>query len=251
METTQRKQIMIAARERGPGPGRYGLPSTVGSKAHDFTRHKKPAYSFGGRLDNSMFSKDVSPGPKYYVDPRMSRSGAEGNPKYSMLGRQADPNIFRPPGPGTYDNHKVFPQGERKAPVYSIAGRTRYRKSDSIPAANAYSLPQLIGPKLVNKRGNPSYSMTKRTNINGFAEDLAKTPGPAKYNTTNPNVIKGKQPQYSMLGRNSLPGDNTRKPGPGAHSPERVYVNKRKAPAVSMGIRHSEFITPLIIDVVD
>lgn len=198
-----------------------------------------------------MFSKDVSPGPKYYVDPKMTRGGPEGNPKYSMLGRQVDPNLFKSPGPGAYNNHQVFPQGERKAPVYSMAGRSRYRKSDSNPAANAYTLPHLIGPKLVNKRANPSYSMTRRTNINGFAEDLAKTPGPANYNTTNANVVKTRQPKYSMLGRNSLPGDATRKPGPGAHSPERVYVNKRRAPAVSMGIRHSEFITPLIIDVVD
>jgi len=37
----------------GPGPGRYGLPSTVGYRQHDFTKHMKPAYSFGGRLDNS------------------------------------------------------------------------------------------------------------------------------------------------------------------------------------------------------
>lgn len=251
MATTERKQIMIAARERGPGPGRYGLPSTVGHNAHDFTRHKKPAYSFGSRLDNSMFSKNVSPGPKYYVHPRMTRSGNEGNPKYSMLGRSADPNIFRPPGPGTYDNHKVFPQGERKAPVYSMAGRTRYRKRDSNPGPNAYGLPHLIGPKLVNKRSNPSYTMTRRNNINGFAEDLAKTPGPAKYRTTSPNTVKNKQPQYSMLGRNELPGDSTRKPGPGAHSPEKVYINKRRAPAVTMGIRHSEFITPLIVEVAD
>jgi len=241
---------MIAARERGPGPGRYALPSTVGSSAHDFTKHKKPSYSFGQRLDNSM-SKNVSPGPKYSVDPRFTRAGPEGQPKYSMLGRQKDPNLFKPPGPGTYDNHKVFPQGERKAPVYSMGGRTRYRKKDSNPAANAYSLPHLIGPKLINKRGNPSYTMTGRNHVNGFAEDLAKTPGPAKYNNTSANVTKNKQPQYSMLGRNALPGDSTRKPGPGAHSPEKVYVNKRKPPAVSMGIRHSEFITPLIIDVCD
>lgn len=160
-------------------------------------------------------------------------------------------DLFRSPGPGTYDNHKVFPQGERKMPAYSISGRTRFRKRDSNPAANAYSLPQLIGPKIINKKANPSYTMVKRTNVNGFAEDLAKTPGPAKYGTTDINSTKNRQPNYSMLGRNSLPGDTTRKPGPGAHSPEKVYINKRKAPQFSMGIRHSEFITPLIIDVVD
>ena len=160
-------------------------------------------------------------------------------------------DIFRPPGPGTYDNHRVHPQGERHAPKYSMAERTRYRKRDSNPAANAYSLPQLVGPKIINKQAHPAYSMTGRSKINGFDEDLARTPGPAKYNVTSPNLYRNKQPLYSMLGRNVMPGDNTRKPGPGAHSPEKVYVNKPRAPVVSMGIRHSEFITPLIIDVTD
>lgn len=93
--------------------------------------------------------------------------------------------------------------------------------------------------------------MTGRSKINGFDEDLAKTPGPAKYNVVHPNLTKQKQPLYSMLGRNEMPGDTTRKPGPGAHSPEKVYITKPKAPQFSMGIRHSEFITPLIIDVLD
>lgn len=42
--------------------------------------------------------------------------------------------------------------------------------------------------------------------------------------------------------------DATRKPGPGAHSPERVIVNKRSAPSYSMGVKHSEYVCPLIID---
>ena len=50
---------------------------------------------------------------------------------------------------------------------------------------------------------------------------------------------------------NVMPGDGTRKPGPGAHSPEKVVVNKKKYPSFSLGIRHSEFVCPLIIDVTD
>ncbi len=37
----------------GPGPGRYGLPSSVGYVDHDFTKHMKPSYSLGARLENS------------------------------------------------------------------------------------------------------------------------------------------------------------------------------------------------------
>lgn len=160
-------------------------------------------------------------------------------------------DIFKPPGPGTYDNHKVHPQGERHAPKYSMGARTRFRKRDANPAANHYSLPHLVGPKIINKHASSAYSMTGRSTIHGFDEDLAKTPGPAKYDVVSPNANRTKQPLYSMLGRNEMPGDNTRKPGPGAHSPEKVYVNKKRMPAFSMGIRHSEFITPLIIDVLD
>jgi len=66
-----------------------------------------------------------------------------------------------------------------------------------------------------------------------------------------PNVVKRRGPAYSILGRSYMPGDSTQKPGPGAHFPERVRSNKKAAPSFSLGIRHSEFITPLIIDVHD
>ena len=34
--------------------------------------------------------KDWSPGPAYHVDPRMTRTGMDGTPEYSMLARQKD-----------------------------------------------------------------------------------------------------------------------------------------------------------------
>lgn len=49
-----------------------------------------------------------------------------------------------------------------------------------------------------------------------------QTPGPGAYNTTEPNIYRDKAPHYSMTSRNVMPGDGTQKPGPGAHSPERV-----------------------------
>lgn len=125
------------------------------------------------------------------------------------------------------------------------------KTGDATPSPNSYTLPQLLGPKVPNKSSSSSYSMTARAKAGGFSEDLAKTPGPGRYHTIEPNSVKNKAPQYSMLGRSYMPGDSTRKPGPGAYSPEKVYVNKRKAPSFSLGIRHSEFVTPLILDVSD
>lgn len=75
-----------------------------------------------------------------------------------------------------------------------------------------------------------------------------------------------------MLGRSYMPGgkrefalhsyypltnhcpfpcsDSTIKPGPGAHSPEKVFCNKPSAAKHSLGIRHSEYVyTPLEVKV--
>lgn len=49
-----------------------------------------------------------------------------------------------------------------------------------------------------------------------------QTPGPAAYKVVNPCIYRQKPPQYSMTGRNFVPGETTKKPGPGAHYPERV-----------------------------
>ena len=48
--------------------------------------------------------------------------------------------------------------------------------------------------------------MTSRAKTGGFAEDLAKTPGPGNYRTVDPSVTKRKSPGYSMLQRNFMPG---------------------------------------------
>lgn len=81
--------------------------------------------------------------------------------------------------------------------------------------------------------------------------DLAKTPGPCRYNTTDLNLYLPRQPAFSMLGRHKMPRDATQKPGPGEYNPEKVTVNKARAPAYSLGIRHSEFVTPLVLNVSD
>lgn len=240
----------IAAKERGPGPGRYGLPSTMGFRSHDYTKHMNPAYSFGQRL-HSNFKNECSPGPKYWINPRVTRGGLDGTPVYSILGQQKDQQSFKTPAPGAYSPEKVHPQGERHAPAYSMAQRTRYRKRDSTPSPNSYSLPMLLGSKIPNKKSSASHSMTGRALTGGFAEDLARTPGPGNYLTSDPDIYKRKAPGYSMLGRSYMPGDSTMKPGPGAHSPEKVLINKTQAPSFSLGIRHSEYITPLITDVAD
>lgn len=56
----------------------------------------------------------------------------------------------------------------------------------------------------------------------GLTLSYFQTPGPGTYRVIEPYMYKDRSPLYSMTGRNMLPSDTTRKPGPGAHSPEKV-----------------------------
>ena len=47
--------------------------------------------------------------------------------------------------------------------------------------------------------------MAGRAYTGSFSEDLAKTPGPGRYDAVTPDIINKKAPVYSMLGRNKIP----------------------------------------------
>ncbi|XP_054645318.1 outer dense fiber protein 3-like protein 2b isoform X1 [Dunckerocampus dactyliophorus] len=253
MENAMKRYAAIAGEEKGPGPGRYRLPATIGFIGHDFTKQTSPAYSFHSRMSDSMFRVDCSPGPRYHVDAKVTRLGRDGAPAYSILGRaKAQKELFQTPGPGSYSPEKAPPCNlQRRPPSYTMGVRTHYRAVDSVPAPNKYSLPPLMGSHIPNKAAGASYSMSAAFSKGGPSVDLAKTPGPCRYNGTDPSVYLPRPPAFSMLGRHSLPTDATKKPGPGAYHPERVTAHKARAPAFSMGVRHSEFVTPLIVTISD
>jgi len=244
------KRPQIAAKLKGPGPGRYGLPSSVGYQEHDPTKSRKPAYPFGQRLGDGLVGKSRSPGPCYFVDSKMTRNGNGAGPQYSIYGRFKNLKEFKTPGPGAYSPEKVLPQGERNPPKHSFMSRTRYRRCDSYPASNAYMLPSLFGPDVKTKKSAASHSMTGRSKTGGFSEDLSRTPGPARYPATDPASYSNHRngPSYSMLPRRFLPEDKTQKPGPGAHRPEAVNLHKKHSPKFSMSGRHSEYTVPMIIN---
>uniref|UniRef100_A0A8C1EQ64 Outer dense fiber of sperm tails 3-like 2a n=1 Tax=Cyprinus carpio carpio TaxID=630221 RepID=A0A8C1EQ64_CYPCA len=209
----------------GPGPGRYALPPTIGYINHDYTKPSSPAYSFHSRMSSNMVSVDSSPGPQYHVDAKMTRFGRDGTPSYSMLGRKKKTaDTFQTPGPGAYN---------------------------PVPAPNRYTLPNLFGSHIPHKAASASFTMSARRKAGGPSEDLSMTPGPGRYNSTEPSVYLNRQPSFSLQSRCNIPTDATRKPGPGTHSPEKVTAHLPRAPSFSMGVRHSEFVTPLIVDVLD
>uniref|UniRef100_A0A4W5RQ29 CIMAP1 family member D n=1 Tax=Hucho hucho TaxID=62062 RepID=A0A4W5RQ29_9TELE len=88
---------------------------------------------------------------------------------------------------------------------------------------------------------SPAYSFHGRMSNN--CDKFPPTSGKYTFNS--------EQPAFSMLGRHGFPNNATLKPGPGTHNPEKVTVHKPRAPAFSMGIRHSEFVTPLVVNVAD
>ncbi|XP_061599678.1 outer dense fiber protein 3-like protein 2a [Cololabis saira] len=255
MEEVARKRPIISARERGPGPGRYALPSTVGYVNHDFTKPSSPAYSFRSRMSSAMVSVDSSPGPRYYIGAKLTRFGQMETPSYSFSGRGRRAGIKEPfptPGPGAYSPERAPPLStHRRSPAFTIGARTRYRSVDAVPAPNSYSLPNLLGCHVPHKPSSASYSFSSRRKIGAPNEDLAMTPGPGRYRSTDPDIYRQRQPSFSMQSRTKRLSYRSDVPGPGTYSPERIYGHLPRPPSFTMGVRHSEFVMPLVVDVID
>nr|AGI41309.1 outer dense fiber protein 3 [Cerebratulus lacteus] len=237
----------IAAMYTSPGPC-YGLPGLTGQDDHDPSSqyNRGPTYYFGQRLRKKTV--DPSPGPCYNPDSRITRFGLDGSPQYSLHDRTQSARPFKTPGPGTYSPEKSGASASKQHPQYSFGSRYQQRKCDNTPAANSYTPPAMIGKTVISsKRQAPCFSLTGRSKTGSFHEDLQKTPGPGSYQVTDPNIYKSRAPYYTLSGRDTTPRDNTKKPGPGAHSPEKVCITIKTAPAYSFGIRHSEYTAPLIV----
>lgn len=125
-----------------------------------------------------------------------------------------------------------------------MSPRTKMRSVDNGPSPNVYQLPSTLGSNVPNQKGAPSHTLFPRREKHGFAEDLANTPGPAKYAAHSPSVTKRKSPEYSVLGRNYTYGNKNITPGPGAYSPQNVNSHMEQAPRHVIGVRHSEFVMP-------
>lgn len=233
----------IMAHFASPGP-KYMLPGSTGHNLHDVRKNRLPAYSFGDRV--KVLMPQHSPGPVYKIPDMMTRYGPDGSPIYTLKSKIKPLAKFNVPGPGTYAPEKSGPSAYYQAPKYSLHDRTRLAKKEHSPGANAYRIPAINGPKAVGRRSLPAYTMVGRRTIGSFHQDLQKSPGPATYLPNSVDVTKHRDPIYSVTGRNHPPLGRSIAPGPGQHAPEKVYVRHRYAPKHSFGIRHSEYIAPLM-----
>lgn len=59
--------------DRGPAPSKYSMPPTLGYMNHDVRKEKKPAYSFGLRVDRNV--TNIGPGPAKYALADYTRFG--------------------------------------------------------------------------------------------------------------------------------------------------------------------------------
>lgn len=248
MADTERRRPMIGAMFRGPGPAAYVLPGSTGYIGHDCTKYKKPAFSFGARTWKNQ--QLTGPGPKYKIED-VTRFGMEGTPKYTLHSRTNLQGKFQTPAPWDYKAEKKPVFKHAFPPQYSFGLRSPYGKQDNNPAPNNYNMPSIIGPKAVGKKSSAAFSMTSRSKIGSFHEDLQKTPGPGTYKVTDPNIYRNRKPIFSMTARNNAPGDRTLKPGPGAHRPELCYATFKRQPSFHFGQRWSEYVAPLIVDPID
>uniref|UniRef100_A0A2I2ZDG7 Ciliary microtubule associated protein 1B n=1 Tax=Gorilla gorilla gorilla TaxID=9595 RepID=A0A2I2ZDG7_GORGO len=168
------------------------------------------------------------PGPKYKLPPNTGKYFPEraGNATYPSAPR-----------------HTIAPrnwgvQAEKQSP-----GEVRTAHPRTVGPA-AYTVPSLLGPRVIGKVSAPTCSIYGRRAAGSFFEDLSKTPGPCAYHVVSPGVYKSRAPQFTILARTSLPQDNTRKPGPAAYNVDQ----HRKPRGWSFGIRHSDYLAPLVTD---
>ena len=95
---------------------------------------------------------------------------------------------------------RIMPQGLVVKGLYfpTLSG-------DNVPSPSSYTLPPLLGSKVPSKTSSAAYTMAGRAYTGSFSEDLAKTPGPGRYDAVTPDMFNKKAPVYSMLGRSKIP----------------------------------------------
>ncbi|XP_006888436.1 PREDICTED: outer dense fiber protein 3-like protein 1 [Elephantulus edwardii] len=242
---------VIMAMLKGPGPAKYCRPSCTGYLNHDISMFQEPAYTLHPRPAEKRTTSVSNPKFCYLLDPKVTRFGMSGDPKFTMEERIANLRLSPTLAPGHYSPEKVPPPGERRAPQYTFSDRYPYRVMDPNPAPNQYELPLVLGPKTPTRRAAPCYSLASQDKNWFYKENVAGGPGPATHTRPEPSVYQHRSPAYSMARRFTYPVDHTLRPSPGSHDVQQVTVHKPHIPAFTMGIKHSPYLCPLVVHIRD
>ncbi|CAM9731058.1 unnamed protein product [Rangifer tarandus platyrhynchus] len=241
---------VVLAMLKGPGPAKYLRPSCTGYIDHDVSMFQEPACTLHARHSEKRIVDIRSPGPCYFLDPKITRFGMASCPQVPMAEHISNLRLSPTPAPCHYHLEKTYPPGERRAPEYSFGFRCPYRVMDPNPGPNQYQMPLLLGPNLPANKAAPCYSLA-HLDKNWFYKNTARGPGPAAHTRPEPSVYQNRGPIYSMAKRFGYLADRTPRPGPGSHSVQQVTVHKPRPPAFTMGIKHSAHLCPLMVDVRD
>uniref|UniRef100_A0A224Z4W4 Neuroproteinsis n=1 Tax=Rhipicephalus zambeziensis TaxID=60191 RepID=A0A224Z4W4_9ACAR len=219
-----RKGFAALLRNETPGPGYYN-PS-IGEQLR-FPR--MPSFTIRRKL--KCPKKEPTPAPWDYSPDKADPLVRPMSPSYTF-GHKGDCCYCRStsPAPGAYCPEKADTV-LAVTPAYTFGIKPKDAKPDDIPAPGAYR-PEKADSVLVR---TPAYTFGARP------KDSRNdgVPAPGKYNVPGTDTYKSKSPAYTLSYRTNIPSDHTKKPGPGAHSPERVWMNKSSSPRFTFGIRHS------------
>ncbi|ELK03465.1 Outer dense fiber protein 3-like protein 1 [Pteropus alecto] len=242
---------VIMAMIKGPGPAKYLRPSCVGYLGHDSSMFQEPACTLHTRPWEKRIMDICNPGPRYFLDPKITRFGMSSCPQVPMEERISNLRLSSTPASCHYYLEKTRIPGECRAPQYTFGYRCPYRVMDPNPAPNQYKLPLLLGPNIPVNRAAPCYSLASADKNWFYKENVAGGPGPAMHARPEPSVYQNRSPVYSMAKRFAYPVDHGPRPGPGSHHIEQVTVHKPRTPAFTMGVKHSPHLCPLVIDIHD
>ncbi|XP_068083198.1 ciliary microtubule associated protein 1A isoform X1 [Anabrus simplex] len=235
--TPTKRRGPIQAEYQSPGPACVALPNLIGVTVPDSKRNRAPAFSFGSR--HGAKNDSPGPGPGQYNVTGLSAKGKDSPPAATLHGRPKDAKHYTTPAPGDYNPEKSEKMVHDNSPKYTFGLKTQLDKPSTTPAPNVYNIPTAIGAtKEGNKKQAPAFTISGRQKEQ--LDDRVLTPGPGTYNDAKPDNYKSKSPAYSISSRFQLPSDSTMKPGPGAHSPEKVRLDN--IPSHTFGIRHSPHI---------
>lgn len=250
--TGDKPRPMVAAANKGPGPAIYTLPSTIGASSHNLTTRSLPAFSFGSRPNTTCLIENWrQPGPLYNLNPKVCRKGVVSGPCYTMSAKYKPLEPSPVPSPTTYSPEKSMRTRENRQPAFTMSMRLipLTPESSHKPSPSTYSLPSTLGgSKIYGGRTSPQHRMAGRLAVGNAMDDLCKTPGIASYTLPSVDTMGRKSPKFSMSSKAYMPPEGTLTPGPGAHAPEKVQVTTKRAPAYSLGVRHSEYAADNLSD---